>query len=208
MFPVACSLHWLSRRPVTCAPRSCLCEKTGHRVFSARWPHFLTDRRNLNSRRPAGRHENACAPFTVPCRALACTVPFRSRMTPWFVMQVLASPISVAMYITGHQRTVFILQVSGLLRRILAVWGRPNCQPLPLPKPTPSPAPFLRRVPLVEFVLHPFRTSQESHQSRRTPSMRVRGNDLGKLNSLSSRRAAVIGILLNILFHSTAIHEN
>lgn len=43
-------------------------------------------------------------------------------MTPWFVMQFLASPISMAMYITGRQRSVFFLQVSGLAFRTLAVW--------------------------------------------------------------------------------------
>ncbi len=43
-------------------------------------------------------------------------------MTPWFVMQFLASPISMAMYITGKQQTVFLLQVSGLAFRVIAVW--------------------------------------------------------------------------------------
>ncbi|MBT9463738.1 oligosaccharide flippase family protein [Hydrogenophaga sp.] len=43
-------------------------------------------------------------------------------MTPWFVMQFLASPISMAMYITGRQQSVFLLQVSGLAFRIMAVW--------------------------------------------------------------------------------------
>lgn len=44
-------------------------------------------------------------------------------MTPWFIMQFLASPISMALHVSGHQRTVFALQIFGLAFRVLAVWG-------------------------------------------------------------------------------------
>lgn len=43
-------------------------------------------------------------------------------MTPWFIMQFLASPISMALHVTGHQRTVFALQFLGLVFRVLIVW--------------------------------------------------------------------------------------
>lgn len=42
-------------------------------------------------------------------------------MTPWFVMQFLASPVSMALHITGHQRTAFVLQIFGLVFRTAAV---------------------------------------------------------------------------------------
>jgi O-antigen/teichoic acid export membrane protein len=44
-------------------------------------------------------------------------------MTPWFIMQFLASPISMAIHVTGHQRAALQLQVFGLVIRVLAVWG-------------------------------------------------------------------------------------
>lgn len=44
-------------------------------------------------------------------------------MTPWFVMQFLAAPISMAIHVTGHQRAAFILQGFGLLLRVLMVWA-------------------------------------------------------------------------------------
>lgn len=43
-------------------------------------------------------------------------------MTPWFIFQFLASPISMALHVTGHQRAAFVLQVAGLLIRVLGVW--------------------------------------------------------------------------------------
>lgn len=43
-------------------------------------------------------------------------------MTPWFIMQFLASPISMALHVTGHQRIVFVLQAFGLVFRVLTVW--------------------------------------------------------------------------------------
>lgn len=42
-------------------------------------------------------------------------------MTPWFIMQFLAAPISMAIHVTGHQRAVFFLQMFGLILRVSAV---------------------------------------------------------------------------------------
>ncbi|MDM0004459.1 oligosaccharide flippase family protein [Variovorax sp. J22G73] len=42
-------------------------------------------------------------------------------MTPWFVMQFLASPVSMALHVTGSQRAALILQIFGLFFRIGAV---------------------------------------------------------------------------------------
>lgn len=44
-------------------------------------------------------------------------------MTPWFIMQFLATPVSMAIHVTGHQRSAFFLQVFGLLLRVFSVWG-------------------------------------------------------------------------------------
>ena len=44
-------------------------------------------------------------------------------MTPWFVLQFLAVPISMALHITGNQRTALVLQLSGMLLRVAAVLG-------------------------------------------------------------------------------------
>lgn len=44
-----------------------------------------------------------------------------SWMTPWFLMQFLASPISMALHVTGRQRQAFVLQVASLVVRILMV---------------------------------------------------------------------------------------
>lgn len=44
-------------------------------------------------------------------------------MTPWFVLQFLATPVSMAIHVTGHQRAAMVLQVSGLLLRVLSVVG-------------------------------------------------------------------------------------
>ena len=43
-------------------------------------------------------------------------------MTPWFIMQFLSSPLSTAVHVTGHQSAAMILQVFGLILRVLAVW--------------------------------------------------------------------------------------
>ena len=42
-------------------------------------------------------------------------------MTPWFVMQFLSVPVSMAMHVTGHQRAALMLQLFGLALRIGAV---------------------------------------------------------------------------------------
>lgn len=44
-----------------------------------------------------------------------------SWMTPWFVMQFLANPVSMAMHVTGAQRVALLLQVFGLLLRVSTV---------------------------------------------------------------------------------------
>jgi O-antigen/teichoic acid export membrane protein len=43
-------------------------------------------------------------------------------MTPWFIMQFLASPVSMSLHVTGRQRAAMILQLFGLLARVAAVW--------------------------------------------------------------------------------------
>lgn len=42
-------------------------------------------------------------------------------MTPWFIMQFLVSPVSMAIHVTGHQRTALVLQVLGLILRVFFV---------------------------------------------------------------------------------------
>ncbi len=44
-------------------------------------------------------------------------------MMPWFFLQLLASPISMALHVTGRQRTALTLQVVGLVVRVSAVLG-------------------------------------------------------------------------------------
>ncbi len=44
-------------------------------------------------------------------------------MTPWFVLQFLASPVSMVMHITGRQRAMLALTVAGLCMRFGAVAG-------------------------------------------------------------------------------------
>lgn len=43
-------------------------------------------------------------------------------MTPWFIMQFLVSPISMALHVTGRQRTALIIQNVGFIFRVLSVW--------------------------------------------------------------------------------------
>lgn len=43
-------------------------------------------------------------------------------MTPWFIMQFLSSPLSTAVHVTGHQSVALILQLFGLILRVLVVW--------------------------------------------------------------------------------------
>ena len=47
-------------------------------------------------------------------------------MTPWFVMQFLSSPLSMAVHVTKHQRLALALQVFGLCVRVLMVWAASN----------------------------------------------------------------------------------
>jgi O-antigen/teichoic acid export membrane protein len=42
-------------------------------------------------------------------------------MTPWFIMQFLASPLSMALHVTGHQKAALLLQLLGLFIRVLTV---------------------------------------------------------------------------------------
>lgn len=53
-------------------------------------------------------------------------------MTPWFVMQFLATPISMAMHITGQQHIAFLLQIFGLILRVASVWlaSKSSAQPI------------------------------------------------------------------------------
>ncbi|MGJ7607616.1 lipopolysaccharide biosynthesis protein [Variovorax sp. LT1R20] len=39
-------------------------------------------------------------------------------MTPWFVMQFLASPVSMALHVTGNQRSALALQIFGCFLRV------------------------------------------------------------------------------------------
>lgn len=43
-------------------------------------------------------------------------------MLPWFIMQLIVSPISMALHITDHQRIALILQIIGLIIRVGGVW--------------------------------------------------------------------------------------
>jgi O-antigen/teichoic acid export membrane protein len=42
-------------------------------------------------------------------------------MTPWYIMQFISSPISMALHVSGHQGRAFFLQAAGLLIRVCAV---------------------------------------------------------------------------------------
>lgn len=44
-------------------------------------------------------------------------------MAPWLLLQFVASPVSMVLYITGRQRLAMILQVSGLVFRVAATWA-------------------------------------------------------------------------------------
>ncbi len=43
-------------------------------------------------------------------------------MTPWFVMQFLASPLSLALHVAGRQKAALLFQVFGLALRISTIW--------------------------------------------------------------------------------------
>ena len=42
-------------------------------------------------------------------------------MTPWFILQFLSVPVSMALHVTGHQRAALALQLFGLVLRVGAV---------------------------------------------------------------------------------------
>lgn len=44
-------------------------------------------------------------------------------MTPWFIFQFLASPVSMALHVTNQQKHAFFLQAFGLLLRVGFVFG-------------------------------------------------------------------------------------
>lgn len=50
-------------------------------------------------------------------------------MVPWFAMQFLASPISMALHITGHQRRAFLLQLASLIVRVGVVLAAAKVAP-------------------------------------------------------------------------------
>lgn len=50
-------------------------------------------------------------------------------MTPWFIMQLLSSTVSMALHVTGHQRTALLLQIVGLILRVGAVLGASMVEP-------------------------------------------------------------------------------
>ncbi|MGB3110646.1 MAG: oligosaccharide flippase family protein [Psychrobacter alimentarius] len=43
-------------------------------------------------------------------------------MTPWFVMQFIVSPVSMALHVSDNQRLAVVLQFFGLILKILIVW--------------------------------------------------------------------------------------
>lgn len=48
-------------------------------------------------------------------------------MLPWFIMQLIVSPISMSLHITGNQRVALILQVIGLIIRVGGLWVLSIC---------------------------------------------------------------------------------
>lgn len=43
-------------------------------------------------------------------------------MTPWFILQFLSSPVSMALHVTNNQRTALLLQLFGFVLRVGATW--------------------------------------------------------------------------------------
>lgn len=43
-------------------------------------------------------------------------------MTPWFVMQFLTAPVSMALHVSSQQRSAMVLQIFALTARVGAVW--------------------------------------------------------------------------------------
>jgi len=50
-------------------------------------------------------------------------------MMPWFILQFIASPLSMGIHIVGKQKIAFFLQISGLLLRVAFVWGASSYYP-------------------------------------------------------------------------------
>ena len=44
-------------------------------------------------------------------------------MTPWFILQFLSSPVSMALHVTNNQRTALLLQLFGFVLRVGATWA-------------------------------------------------------------------------------------
>lgn len=44
-------------------------------------------------------------------------------MTPWFILQLLGSPISMVMHVCERQRSMLLLTISGFLLRVGAIGG-------------------------------------------------------------------------------------
>lgn len=51
-------------------------------------------------------------------------------MTPWFVLQFLASPVSMALHITNRHRVALALQIFSMFIRVAAVYGVSTYQPI------------------------------------------------------------------------------
>jgi O-antigen/teichoic acid export membrane protein len=43
-------------------------------------------------------------------------------MTPWFILQFLSTPVSMALHIVGRQRSAMVMQLFALVARVLSVW--------------------------------------------------------------------------------------
>lgn len=43
-------------------------------------------------------------------------------MIPWYFMQILSSPISMAVHIVGKQKTALVLQITGFILRVAILW--------------------------------------------------------------------------------------
>jgi len=50
-------------------------------------------------------------------------------MTPWFILQFIATPLSMGIHIVGKQRIAFLLQIGGLLLRVAFVWSASRYYP-------------------------------------------------------------------------------
>ena len=50
-------------------------------------------------------------------------------MTPWFLMQFLAVPVGLGLHVTGHLKAALMLQIAGLLLRVLMVWAALQWRP-------------------------------------------------------------------------------